>query len=550
MARSVFAVLAFLISSSLAASEAPTHRYLVATRGHLGKADIPFRNVEQRDFDTFKSVEGFSIELTSEEAAQLRLSPLVRFVEPDLERHASAVNGVVRPATANSRTAQNVPYGIDLVKAARVWSVASGQRIKVAVLDTGIDGNHPDLREHYRGGFDFVENDALPQDGNGHGTHVAGTIAALNNEFGVVGVAPNVELYAVRVLNSAGSGTTSNIIKAIDWAIANGMNVLNLSLGSEDSSKLEEQAFQRAADAGIITVAASGNAFDELQSDLIDFPAGYPTVIAVGAVDANSVVADFSQRGAGLKLVAPGVAVLSSVRTGSGSIADVQLRDGNLFGAVAMTGSPLKEIVGQYVFVGRGRAQDFTSEVIGKIALIERDPLSIPSEQRMTFNEKARNAKAAGAAAVVIHNRESGTFGGTLISQSCDPAGQNCSDNPADLDFEWPLTVAISLEDGLELRNRSAGEISVNARSADYGLLQGTSMSTPHVAGVAALIWSVAPHASAAQVRDALLNSAVDLGAPGFDTIYGYGLVDGYAAARALAPEQFPPAPTHVRRRR
>ena len=550
MKRLLLLLIVVLSHSSLFAEVTPARRYLVATRGHLRAARIPLQDLDGHEVMSFRSVEGFAALLTDEEVAVLRRSPNVRYIEPDYELRASSTASNLPNTPVIDRLAQRTPYGIELVKATKVWSVGSGQRIKVAVIDTGIDSSHPDLRDHFRGGYDFIENDLVPQDGNGHGTHVGGTIAALNNEFGVVGVAPNVDLYALRILNDAGSGNASSLIRAIDWSITNGMNVLNLSLGFPEPSALAEQAFQRAADAGIIAVAASGNDYADLKADGLDYPAGYPTVISVGAIGSNSVVASFSQRGPQLKLVAPGVAVSSSVRTGTGAVADVELRTGALVNAKSLTGSPLGEISGDYFNAGRGRTQDFTSEAAGKIALIERDGLSIPSDQRITFNEKTRNAKTAGAVGVLIYNNVPGSFSGTLIGQTCDATGKNCTDNAADLQFDWPLTLSISQEDGLALRSNPSGAISLNARASDYGELQGTSMAAPHVAGVMALAWSVAPNASASQVRDVVISTAVDLGEPGLDTVYGNGLPDALAAAKRLAPEQFPAPPARIRGRR
>jgi serine protease len=170
---------------------------------------------------------------------------------------------------------------------------------------------------------------------------------------------------------------------------------------------------------------------------------------------------------------------------------------------------------------------------MGKIALIMRGDI--------TFNEKTRNAVAAGAAAVVVYNKDSSGLSFTLIGQNCDATGKNCTDKPEDLSFAWPLTVAITQADGEALLQTPGASINVVSQTDDYGSLDGTSMACPHVAAVAALAWSVAPTATATAIRQALISTAHDLGDPGVDTLFGYGLVDAYAAAKQLAPALFNP---------
>jgi subtilisin len=189
----------------------------------------------------------------------------------------------------------------------------TGSGVKIAVLDTGIDASHEDL--NVAGGASFVadEPDALT-DGNGHGTHVAGTIAALNNNVGVVGVSYDVDLYAVKVLSAAGSGTLSGIAQGIEWAIDNDMDVINMSLGGSTGSSTLKQASDNAYNSGIVVVAAAGNSgsfFGLINT--IGYPARYDSVIAVGAVDANNNRASFSSVGNQLEVMAPGVDINSTL---------------------------------------------------------------------------------------------------------------------------------------------------------------------------------------------------------------------------------------------
>ncbi len=559
MKRFALAALAVLMSSSLLAEEVTKQRYLVATRGEaLGAIRSQIADVvgPERANETVAFVGGFGAELTDEEVRQLRRSPAVKFIEVDHPKRALQVtaDGAMTPlAQARSRTGQTIPYGIDLLRARQVWELGTGRNIRVGVLDSGIDPDHPDLKANFKGGRDFVDNDDDPRDLNGHGTHVAGTIAAINNNFGVVGVAPDVDLFVLRVLDAGGSGTTNNVIRAVDWAIANNLDIISLSLGSAGSSVNEERAFQRAADAGILAIAASGNCHTSCsdsetgRQNIVDFPAGYSTVLAVGAINSGSQKASFSQRGPKLGVVAPGVGVLSAARSGLASIADVLLSDSTVVEGDGFTYSPKSEVTGQYVFSGLGRPQDFTSAVQGKIALIERGEL--------TFGDKARNAKAAGASAVVIFNnipntdlQNGGVIRGTLCRAS-NPTTNACT-NIEDTTFAYPLTIGISMEHGHALRDAALGPIVASNRSDDYTENNGTSMATPHVSGLAALIWSVAPDATANQVLNAILSTAVDLGEPGIDPVFGHGRVDALEAAKMLAPEKFPSNQKKIRTRR
>jgi subtilisin len=247
----------------------------------------------------FKYMDVLHITLPEKAAAALEKNPLVAYVEENVTMHT---------------TAQTVPYGIPHIKAdiAHAQNI-TGSGVKVAVLDTGIDASHEDL--NVAGGASFVaeEPDGLT-DGNGHGTHVAGTIAALNNNVGVLGVSYDVDLYAVKVLSAGGSGTLSGIAQGIEWAIDNNMDVINMSLGGSTGSTTLKQACDNAYNSGIVVVAAAGNSgsfFGLINT--IGYPAKYNSVIAVGAVDSNNNRASFSSVGNELEVMAPGVAINSTL---------------------------------------------------------------------------------------------------------------------------------------------------------------------------------------------------------------------------------------------
>jgi subtilisin len=220
-----------------------------------------------------------------------------------------------------------VPWNIKMVGADRVWDRVTGAGVKVAVLDTGIDENHPDLT--VSGGASMVPGNTSWDDDQGHGTHCGGIIGARNNKAGVVGVAPNSKLYAVKVLNQAGTGYLSWILAGMGWAENNGMDVASMSLGSnvDKPDAPCTLAYQRAAErltrAGCITVAAAGNNGRDPVNPWVGNPARCAGFMAVAAVDRNKDLAAFSSRGpsslcnnCGVEIAAPGVSINSTVRGG------------------------------------------------------------------------------------------------------------------------------------------------------------------------------------------------------------------------------------------
>jgi subtilisin family serine protease len=213
---------------------------------------------------------------------------------------------------ARIQSVQTLPWGVARIGANQTWASTTGSGIKVAVIDTGIDLAHPDLKGHIKGSYNAISPRKSATDDNGHGTHVAGIIGAINNTFGVVGVAPNVNLYAVKVLDRNGSGYLSNIIKGMDWAIANHMNVINMSFGSATGNQSFADAVKRVHDAGIVQVAAAGNS-----GGAVIFPAAYPEVIAVSATDNTDAPAYFTSHGPEVDIAAPGVNIFSTYKGGT-----------------------------------------------------------------------------------------------------------------------------------------------------------------------------------------------------------------------------------------
>lgn len=216
-----------------------------------------------------------------------------------------------------SLQAETVPAGVAQIKAPAAWDCSRGKGVKVVVLDTGIDNTHPDLTANYRGGVSFVPGES-PMDGNSHGTHCAGTIAAAINGAGVVGVAPAASLYAVKVLSNSGSGNWSWLIAGIDWCINNKMHILSMSLGGGSAPTALETMCNTAFSKGLLLVAAAGNAGPPPPgaTSSVGYPGKYKNVIAVSAIDSSNLIAGFSSRGPEVELCAPGVSVLSTIPEG------------------------------------------------------------------------------------------------------------------------------------------------------------------------------------------------------------------------------------------
>ncbi|MBV8519435.1 MAG: S8 family serine peptidase [Acidobacteria bacterium] len=491
---------------------------------------------------TFANLSGFAATLTDAQAAELQRSGAVESVRPVVERTIDSMPASgprpVQP-TAQTYVEQYVPWGIPSVHAPEVWPVTRGEGVNVAVIDTGIDYRHPDLAGNYAGGVNFYDPGKEPLDDNKHGTHVSGTIGALDNGLGVVGVAPAVKLWAVKALGSDGKGTDETVAAGIDWVISKkheigGLWVINMSLGATEESLIERQACERAIADNVIVVAAAGNN----ATNAPHYPGSYEGVISISAIDDQGNRASFSNYGTNVAVSAPGVNVVSTLRTGTNTTADVQSGSSLIDGA-GVGGSPFNEVNALLVDAGLGRPADLVGlNLHGKIALVERG--EIP------FREKARNAKEAGAVAVVIFNDELHTNdypGWTMIFETC----QNgvCEVDPAWKDYPFPLTVGIMRADGLRLRSTAVNApVAVGYRAADYGPLNGTSMATPHATGVVALLLSLAPDLNPMQMRSILVQTATDLGPAGWDVQSAFGELNALAAAKWVKPSAFGLPPT------
>ncbi len=299
MKRSLFmALLSSLIFSAVSpavyAEETPTQNVII-----VYKDDIDYKTVEDLNGEIDDVLKHVPVVTGEVPVAAIDV------LENDKDILAVEVDQKVKI------NAQIQDWGIQSVNAPASWeSQLTGKGMKIAVLDTGISP-HEDLM--ISGGVSFTSYTSSYNDDNGHGTHVAGIIGAKNNSIGTIGVAPESNLFAVKVLDQNGSGYISDIIKGIDWSITNKMDVINLSLGAPNDSIALHQAVDKAYNSGVLVVAAAGNdGASDGSGDTVDYPARYNSVIAVSATDSSNQRGSFSSTGHTVEVAAPGVKVNST----------------------------------------------------------------------------------------------------------------------------------------------------------------------------------------------------------------------------------------------
>lgn len=458
---------------------------------------------------------------------KLRQHPSVESIEPDYQRYLMA---------------QNQPWGIARTQSDQL-SDNDAANMTVCIIDSGYQQSNPDLQANNASGTNNSGTGNWYQAGGSHGTHVAGTIAGVNNSEGVVGVLPNtnVNLHIVKVFNESGWGYSGDLTDAVDTCVNNGAKVINMSLGGPGSSNAERNALQAAADQDVLLIAASGNDGDSSLS----YPASYDSVMAVGALDSNNQHAEFSQYTSQVEISAPGEAVLSTV-AGDGRLGYISvgsttygndfvvpqtryIQSGGSFSVTNINGSASGTLASCTI---SGNSYS-CSNVNGNICLAERN-----DNQKGSNYPEINPAKAcadAGAAAVIVYGNTD------------RPGLQNPFLVDANSDVTVP-TVSVDRALGQQLMGQLGSNATVNVvGSQDYSYYNGTSMATPHVAGVAALVWSNNISCTAEQVRAALKNTALDIDVAGRDNKTGFGLVQAKAASDSLASScsgTTPPPPT------
>jgi subtilisin family serine protease len=489
-----------LIAFGAAHAADNTTRVIVAFKPGAGAAGkgalVAARATVKLDIAGMNAV---AVEVPTAALAGLARNPNVEYVEEDGKRWPLAL---ATPSTGTPyATGQLVPYGIKMVQADQLSDELAGNR-KVCIIDSGYDGAHEDLGSanvtgEYDSGTQWWYTDE-----NGHGTHVAGTIAAVNNAgTGVVGVAPNnqLKLHIVKVFGADGWAYSSSLVTATNKCKAAGAHVISMSLGGPTSNRTEQRAFDALLAGGILPIAAAGNDGNTRTS----YPAGYASVVSVAAVNENSQLASFSQRNKDVEISGPGVAVLSTVPMGTGRASSLSV-GGTPYEAGGMDGSPTGSRTAPLADFGLGGTA-VAGSMTGKVCLIQRGTYD--------FATKVGNCQASGGVAAVIYNNVAGIFGGTLGTTATNIPSVTASDTA-----------------GAAMKSQLGQSATVAVGPSNYAYFDGTSMATPHVSAVAALVWSHNMNCTAAQLRNSLNKSALDLGAAGRDSNFGFGLVQAKAA--------------------
>ncbi len=210
----------------------------------------------------------------------------------------------------NAQAGQILGWEIKKLNINHHWALTEGQGVKVAVIDTGCDLGHHDLQGNLLPGKNFVNENRQPQDDNGHGTHVAGTIAAINNGTGMVGVAPKTKIVPIKALDRKGGGSTLLISRAVEWAVDRGVDFITMSLGSSGFDPALKQAIDYAEQMGVIVFCAAGNSGANVD---IMYPAKFNNTISIGAIDDRFNRTKFSCSGDSLDFMSPGLNIFSTV---------------------------------------------------------------------------------------------------------------------------------------------------------------------------------------------------------------------------------------------
>jgi len=474
------------------------------------KVDLPSHNA-------------FAMEVPSAALKGLRNNPNIEFIETDLKRQI---------LSTDLHSTEVAPWGLASVESDLVSDGLTGNRT-VCIIDSGYDITHSDLSGNNVSGTNDSGTGQWSTPGGSHGTHVAGTVAAMTNGSGVTSVMPNgnVNLHIIKVFNESGWGYSSSLVAAVDDCVAAGSNIVSMSLGGSGSSTTESNAFANYYAQGVLSIAAAGNDGNTAHS----YPASYDDVVSVAAVDSGLMHANFSQRTNQVELSGPGEAVLSSVAIGDGQLAQLTV-DGvdyfangvvpHIFYNGSLSYDPSGNngsATGTLGVCSTSGTSYSCGDMTGKICLVERGENqgdSTSSTENNYPEYRAANACAdANASAIVVY------------SNAARPGLQA----PFMVDFNSKIggtpTASIDRATGLALAAKAGSSASMSkAGGQDWDYYNGTSMATPHVSAVAALVWSHHTDCSAAEIRSALGATAQDLDAAGRDNKTGYGLVKTQAA--------------------
>lgn len=592
-----------LAGKSLSSTEAQAVKQKVRTQQIRAKKEMVIKGIQFSEGFSYDTVlNGMSGTVRANDIEKLLTISGITLVEPDTEVHAfeadkskslTAKKNLKKPAPSDNNLKDKAAQGnadakmdtsIGFLGIDALWAEGyEGQGIKVAVLDTGIDADHPDFQGIYKGGKNFVphtgtdyarpraDNDASetsPKDRpankpefnergssfyTSHGTHVAGTIAAIgNNEYGIKGIAPKVDLYAYRVLGAYGSGSTSGIIKAIDTAVIEGMHVINLSLGGGANSETDGASFaiNNAMLAGTISVVATGNSGPNRGT------MGTPATSRLGIAVGNTTNPELS-------------AVKAEVTKEA-----FQFTNNMKFFFTPFGKNLKEELTGEWDIIaipGVGKASDYDQlDVAGKVVHVSRGEIA--------FTEKIQIATEKGAKAIIIYNSKdhadgndnpmSNVGGGevfdvhipsfnlsyndgkairdglnngigkivfdaaNLIYTTGDEVNDSSSRGPSTPNFDIKPDVSAPGTNIMSTIPMYKADFPEATYEQAYTRKTGTSMATPHIAGIAALVKQANPLWNAFDVKVALSNTAKVLDTGKYDVFaQGAGRVQAYQAA-------------------
>ena len=368
---SIASLLLFSLLTYSKVYSASEEEYVDVLIGFTEEADVS-EIMEDVDIKyNFTSIDAVAASVPEDALDELLIDPNIEFVELDA------------PVYALGHTSSNIEYqnswGVDHIGADKVHANGNtGSGVRICILDTGIDYNHPDLAANFNGGKDFINGDNDPKDDNGHGTNVAGITAAVLNGAGVVGVAPDAHLYIGKVLNKFGIGSISDVIAGIEWCVDEHVQIISMSLGSSTGSLAWEAALDAAYSDGVLLVAAAGNGGNsDGTGNNVRYPAKYDSVMAVAMTDQNDARHVKSSTGPQVELSAPGVNIKSTSLNGgyftnsgtsmaaphvSGSAALVWLTDETVWAHLGYTNGDAIWSNGEVRTVLAKTAQDLGSE--------------------------------------------------------------------------------------------------------------------------------------------------------------------------------------------
>ena len=443
-------------------------------------------------------------------------NPHIKLIEIDQKRHLMSL---YNDDAGNPSTTQLIPYAVYQSQANQI-TFNPNTSMKVCIIDSGLDHTNPDFyrdNDNITGSNDIGTGNWFDH-GGPHGTHVAGTIGADDNSFGVIGMAPGVSMHIVKVFNEEGWGYSSDLAHAAQKCSNAGANIISMSLGGGGSNSTEENAFSAFSNAGGLVLAVAGNDGNSARS----YPAGYSSVMMIGANDADNNIASFSQypscaittgRGKKRKTVSDetvcievtggGVNTLSTYPAGMATSTSMTVNN-IAYASSAMENSG--SVWGSTYYMGTAEAID--NGAIGKICVIDRGAIS--------FHDKVLNCQNSYGIGAIIINNEPGMLYGTL-------GAPNATTIPA---------VGAAFEDRTALLVPGSATIDIGV--SDYGYMSGTSMATPAVSGIAALVWSNHATCTGEEIRSVLKATAQDSGASGKDAYFGYGIVQAKAASDYL----------------